>query len=215
MTCSYALHPCITDGAAEVAHPYLGHPEPIYIHRYRKLGAHRLCLPSSVIRSLSIQRVHIPLLQWLEGVCAGTIGTRTKHPAQDCIIVAVPRFVVYVRDLDIKINLRVAFDIHRRKLGPGTCPTTSILPCTYIYSDLDDVEVCINTDSSNLVLLPLGPLLFALYLHLISQATQLSMPGPTSKSTDIAPQHGEYYINGADLTVRVRGFPSDRDRVVV
>ena len=108
-------------------------PEPIYIHRYRKLGAHRLCLLSLVVRSLCFQRVQI-LLQWLEGVRAGTIGTRTKYPAQDCIVVAVPRFVAYVRDLDIKIDLRIAFDIHHRKLGSGTCPTTPILPSAPIYT---------------------------------------------------------------------------------
>jgi hypothetical protein len=102
-------------------------------------------LPSSVIRSLSFQRVHIILLQWLEGVCAGTIGTRTKYPAQDCIIVAVPRFVVYVRDLDIKINWRVAFDIHRRKPGSGTCPTTSILPSAPIYTAIWMMLKCAPT----------------------------------------------------------------------
>jgi hypothetical protein len=79
--------------------------------------------------------------------------------------------------------------------------------CTYIYSDVDDVGVCVDTDSFDLVLLPLAPLLFVLYLHLISQVSPSSMPGPTSKSTDIALRHGEYYINSADLIVRVRRFP--------
>lgn len=36
------------------------------------------------------------------------------------------------------------------------------------------------------------------------------MPGTTAKtnsSTDNRQQHGQYYITGADLIVRVRGFP--------
>lgn len=48
-------HVCITDATAEVARPYL---EAIYVHRYRKLGAHSVCLPYSAIRSLCFQRVH-------------------------------------------------------------------------------------------------------------------------------------------------------------
>lgn len=69
-----------------------------------------------------------------------------------------------------------------------------------------------STDGSLLVLLPLAPLLFTLYLHLISQVTSPSspsMPGPAAKpnpSTNNPPRHGEYYITGADLIVRVRRF---------
>ena len=63
------------------------------------------------------------------------------------------------------------------------------------------------------MLLPLAPLLFTLYLHLISQATSpspSSMPGPTAKpnsSTNNPPHHSRYYITGADLIVCVRAFP--------
>ena len=69
---------------------------------------------------------------------------------------------------------------------------------------------CVNTDISHLVILPLAPFLFALYLHLISQATLPSsspMPAKTNSSTDTAPRHNRYYITGADLVIRVRGFP--------
>ena len=62
----------------------------------------------------------------------------------------------------------------------------------------------VNTDGSDLVLLPLAPLLFALYLHLLSQTLPSPHTMPAAKSTDTTPQHGEYYINGADLIVRVR-----------
>jgi hypothetical protein len=72
------------------------------------------------------------------------------------------------------------------------------------------VNTLVNTDSSYLVILPLAPLLLPLYLVLISQAASPSpspMPIKINSSTDTASHHGEYYITGADLIVRVRGFP--------
>lgn len=69
----------------------------------------------------------------------------------------------------------------------------------------------IATNSSHLVLLPLGPLLFGLYLHLIALATQpspVSIPATseviTNTNSDRAVRHHEYYIEGADLIIRVR-----------
>jgi hypothetical protein len=109
-----------------------------------------------------------------------------------------------VSDLETKIDLRFPFDIHRRKSGLGTCQSTP----AQIYTAME------MTDNSHLVLLPLAPLLFALYLHLISQASlpsPPSMPGATAKP-NTTPQHAEYYIKGADLIVRVRGFRSESCR---
>ncbi|KAI9511475.1 hypothetical protein F5148DRAFT_325776 [Russula earlei] len=63
--------------------------------------------------------------------------------------------------------------------------------------------------SSHLVLLPFAPLLFALYLHLIAQATRLSPPampgvtGTTKSTADTSLRHSKYYIDGADLVLRV------------
>ena len=65
---------------------------------------------------------------------------------------------------------------------------------------------CVNTDGSDLVLLPLAPLLFALYLHLLSQTLPSPHTMPIAKNTDTTSQHSEYYINGADLIIRVRGL---------
>jgi hypothetical protein len=69
------------------------------------------------------------------------------------------------------------------------------------------------TDSSYLVLVPLAPLLFALYLHLIAVAT---LPSPTSMAVTSSTvtntnsvhrlHHHEFYIEGADLIVLVRKF---------
>lgn len=69
---------------------------------------------------------------------------------------------------------------------------------------------CVNTDNSHLVILPLAPLLFALYLHLIALSTlppPSPMPAKMNSSTDTASRHSKYYITGADLVIRVRGFP--------
>ena len=38
LTSPHTLHQCITHPAAEVVRPNLGHPKPIYVHRYRNIG---------------------------------------------------------------------------------------------------------------------------------------------------------------------------------
>jgi hypothetical protein len=69
------------------------------------------------------------------------------------------------------------------------------------------------TDSSHLLVLPFSPLLLVLYLHLIALATlpsPKSMPAifdfMTNTDSERASRHREYYIEGADLIIRVRVF---------